>query len=94
MNRKGILMGDANLVEIARNVKPTIKGVLEITDFNRIHRQHGQLNVEVMGRCMTWLDTGTHDSKLEASQFVATLEKRQGLKVACPEETVITRSKG
>ena len=86
MNRKGILMSDANVVEIARNVKPAIKGVLEITDVNRIHRQYGQLNVEVMGRGMAWLDTGTHDSLLEASQLVATLEKRQGRKVACLEE--------
>lgn len=90
MNRKGILMGDANVVEIARNVKPSIKSLLEITDVNRIYRQHGQLKVE---GGMAWLDTGTHDSQLEAGQPVSTLDKRQGLKVACPEETVITRSK-
>ena len=86
MNRKGILIDDANVVEIAPNIKPSRKGGLEITDFSRIYRQQGRLNLEVMRRSMAWLDIVTHDSLLEAVQFVTTLVKHQGLKVACTEE--------
>ena len=82
----GLYYYDAEVVQLARDLKPSPRGELEITDLNRLYLEAGQLNVERMGRGYAWLDTGTHDSLLEAGQFIATLEKRQGFKVACPEE--------
>ena len=71
---------------MARRIRPSARGELEITDLNRLYLDAGALHVEVMGRGMAWLDTGTHDSLLDAGTFIQTLEKRQGLKIACPEE--------
>jgi glucose-1-phosphate thymidylyltransferase len=82
----GLYFYDSQVCDIAASIKPSARGELEITDLNRVYLDNKQLNVEMMGRGFAWLDTGTHDSLIEAASFIATLQKRQGMMVACPEE--------
>jgi len=87
----GLYFYDTQVCDIAAHIQPSARGELEITDVNRVYLEHDQLNVEIMGRGYAWLDTGTHDSLLEAASFIATLQKRQGLQVACPEEIAFSQ---